>query len=169
MHPLRLIVGVFVLGLAALATLELVMAAGGSQPSGRQLAQAQKKEEKPKTPRSRPIDQDLRHFMRVKLEASGKILEGLAVEDYALVKEGATKLHEMSTAEKWRVTNDALYRNFSDEFQRVTRELVEAAGEENLDRAALKWMDATMSCIECHRYVRGIFIADAGSAPEVQP
>jgi hypothetical protein len=104
---------------------------------------------------------ELSHFMRVKLDASGKILEGLAVEDYALIKEGAQKLHTMSTAEKWRVSNDALYRQFSGDFQRVTKELVDAAQQENLDKAALKWMDATMSCIECHRYARGIMIARA--------
>lgn len=103
--------------------------------------------------------EDLSHFMRLKLGASGKVLEGLATEDFGLVKEGAEELHKMSTAEKWRVSNDALYRNFSGDFQRVTKDLVEAAKEENLDRAALKWMDATMNCIECHRYARGVMIA----------
>ncbi|MBX3440137.1 MAG: hypothetical protein KF861_21785 [Planctomycetaceae bacterium] len=107
-----------------------------------------------------PKDKDLSHFMRVKLDASGKILEGLAVEDFSLIKEGAQQLHSMSTAEKWRVTNDALYRQFSGDFQRITQELVDASRNENLDAAALKWMAATMSCIECHRYARGIMIAD---------
>jgi hypothetical protein len=107
----------------------------------------------------KPIDKDLRQFMRRKLEASGKVLEGLAIEDFALIKEGAKTLNEMSTAEKWRVTNDALYRNFSDDFQRVTGDLVKAAEDENLDRAALKWVEATMGCIECHRHARGIMIA----------
>ncbi|MGD9855345.1 MAG: hypothetical protein AB7U20_10395 [Planctomycetaceae bacterium] len=110
-------------------------------------------------PAEKPKDKDLSHFMRLKLEASGKILEGLAIEDFALIKEGAQQLHQMSTAEKWRVSNDALYRQFSGDFQRVTKDLVDAAQKENLDAAALKWMDATMSCIECHRYARGIMIA----------
>jgi hypothetical protein len=116
---------------------------------------------------ARPRDKDLSHFMRLKLEASGKVLEGLAVEDFALIKEGAQKLNEMSTAEKWRVSNDALYRNFSGDFQRVTGELVKAADDKNLDRAALKWMDVTMNCIECHRYARGIMIASITLPAEV--
>ena len=102
---------------------------------------------------------EVNHFMRLKLAASSKILEGLATEDFTLIKEGAREMNKMSSREKWRVTNDALYRNFSGDFQRVTKDLIEAADEENLDRAALKWMDATMSCIECHRYARGIMIA----------
>ncbi len=115
-----------------------------------------------------PTEKDLNHFMRLKLEASSQILEGLAVEDFALIKEGASRLHKMSTEEKWRVTNDAMYRNFSGDFQRITQELVTASEKENLDRAALKWMDATMSCIECHRYTRSITIAADNPIPEVQ-
>jgi hypothetical protein len=106
-------------------------------------------------------DIPLRDFMRQKLDASNKILEGLVLEDPALIKEGAEVLNEMSTAEKWRVQNDALYREFSADFRRVTASLVEAADEGDNDQAALKWMDATMSCIECHRYVRGMRVVDA--------
>jgi len=106
-------------------------------------------------------DIPLREFMRKKLEASNQILEGLVLEDPALIKEGAEVLNEMSTAEKWRVQNDALYREFSADFRRVTAGLVEAANEGDNDQAVLKWMDATMNCIECHRYVRGMRVADA--------
>lgn len=141
-----------VLGIALVAILSYAMAdENAPKPKKPQADAAADKEQK-----------DLSHFMRAKLEASGKVLEGLAVEDFALIKEGAKKLNEISTAEKWRVSNDALYRNFSDDFQRVTKDLMTAAEEENLDRAALKWMDATMSCIECHRYARGVMIASRG-------
>ena len=98
--------------------------------------------------------QELRDFMHKKLEASNKILEGLVMEDTILIEEGAAVLSEMSSAEKWRVSNDAMYQQFSKEFQRAAAKLVDAAKEKNLDRAALRWMDTTMSCIECHRFVR---------------
>lgn len=117
---------------------------------------------------AQPERKDVSHFMRVKLEASGRILEGLATEDFDLIKQGARKMNEMSSAEKWRVHNDAMYRNFSGDFQRVTGELVKAAEAENLDRAALKWMDATMNCIECHRYSRGIEIADLDNKTRIE-
>ena len=105
-------------------------------------------------------DLPLRDYMRLKLEASNKVLEGLCVDDPELVKEGAIQLNEMSHSERWRVSKDTMYRQFSGEFQGITQQLKEAADEQNMDRAALKWMDATMSCIECHRFVRGIMIAD---------
>ncbi len=99
-------------------------------------------------------------FMRKKLAASSMILEGLAMEDFFLIEQGAKKLREMSKTEKWRVHNDPMYRQFSGEFQRITEKLSEAAKEEKLDTAALRWVDATMSCIECHQYVRKVLIAD---------
>jgi hypothetical protein len=76
----------------------------------------------------------------------------------------------MSGAEKVRVHTDPLYRQFSADFQQTTKELVGAANDKNLDRAALKWMDATMGCIECHRYVRTVLMAGRESSkPAVTP
>lgn len=102
-------------------------------------------------------------FMRKKLEASGQILEGLTMENAELVVKGAQALVEMSTAEKFQVQHDAMYRQFSGEFQRSARGLLEAAEKKNFDAAALKWMDTTMKCFDCHKFVRGVRIADASN------
>ncbi len=121
----------------------------------------EKANQNPKHKPSESADEiTLRTFMRKKLAASNKILEGLATEDTSLVREGARVLNRMSTAEKWRVSTDPLYRQFSGEFRTITNQLIDAADDDNLDRSALKWMDAMMSCIECHRYVRGMHIAN---------
>ena len=66
-------------------------------------------------------------FMRAKLGHSQNVLEGLAVEDYA---------------------------RHSDEFRRSCNALRGAAKARNLDGAALAWMEVTMKCIQCHKYVR---------------
>ncbi len=102
-------------------------------------------------------------FMRKKLEASGEILEGLTVEDSKLIIKGARALVEMSHAEKWKVRNDVMYRQFSGEFQRSAQSLLEAAEKENYDAAALKWIDTTMKCLECHKFVRGVRLAGGNS------
>ncbi len=107
---------------------------------------------------------DLRQFMRKKLTASNKILEGLATEDMALVREGARTLNKMSLSSKWRAHNDVMYKQFSAEFQRVTKDLSQAADEDNFDQAVLKWMGATMACIECHRFVRNTLVVDLEGA-----
>jgi hypothetical protein len=102
----------------------------------------------------------LREFMRLKLEASGRILEGLSTDDLDLVRAGASDLHEMSNAERWRVSADPLYRQFSGDFREATQQLMQAADDRNPDRAAMKWIDATMCCLDCHRFVRGMRIAE---------
>jgi hypothetical protein len=103
----------------------------------------------------------LRDFMRIKLVASNQILEGLAVEDFALIEEGARSMHDLSGAERWKVHSDVMYAQFSAEFRRDTQDLIDAANKKNMDQAALKWMAATMDCIECHRYVRNTLVAGA--------
>jgi len=108
----------------------------------------------------KPTKEDqLREFMRKKLDACNQVLEGLVTEDGKMVATGATTLHEMSNAEKWRVSNDLVYRQFSEEFHRSTKKLREAAEKENFDDVALKWIDTTMSCVECHKWVRGMRVA----------
>jgi hypothetical protein len=105
-------------------------------------------------------DRNLQLFMRKKLAASNQILEGLCTDDMNLVAEGARTLHEMSEAERWRVTNDVMYKQFSNEFRQITQDLIKAAEEDKADRATLKWLDATVSCLDCHRFVRGLRIVD---------
>ena len=107
-----------------------------------------------------PARKGLSIFMRMKLDASQKILAGLALEDFELIQEGAAKLEEMSSAEKWRVTNDPFFREHSTDFQRITRRLSKNAKDGKLDGAALMWFEATMKCIECHKWTRANLIAD---------
>lgn len=102
---------------------------------------------------------ELREFMRKKLSASNLILEGLTTDDLDLVKTGARQLHELSSAERWRVSNDPIYRQFSGEFREITQQVIKAAEDGNSDRVAMKWMDATISCLDCHRFVRGMHVA----------
>lgn len=93
-------------------------------------------------------------FMRKKLDASSKILEGLCQEDAALVKEGADALAAMSKVEIWNVLTDADYREHSREFRENAARVAKAAEEGDFDKAALRWFDVTMSCLECHDHVR---------------
>lgn len=92
--------------------------------------------------------------MRLKLEASSKVLEGLAVEDAELIREGANSMAEQSQAEFWHVLTDADYRDFTRDFRNSMHRLKAAAEKENFDAAALEWMDATKCCLDCHRHVR---------------
>ncbi len=99
-------------------------------------------------------DQSLSAFMRKKLDASSKILEGITTEDSKLAVEGADALLAMSKAEIWNVIVDEDYREFNHEFRASVRKLRDAAEKGNFDNATLQWMDSVKSCVECHKYVR---------------
>ena len=99
-------------------------------------------------------------FMRGKLDASNQILEGLVTEDSKLIAKGAKILVEMSAAEKWQVRHDPMYKQHSGDFQQSAKKLLESAEQENFDAVALKWIDTTLKCIECHKFVRGTRIAN---------
>jgi hypothetical protein len=117
-----------------------VLAAGLLLPA---VAGAQKKD-----------DQTTSAFMRKKLDASSKILEGLALEDAALLRTGSEAILEMSKAEKWNVIVDAEYRELNREFRSAVRKLQDAAAAGNFDNATLQWFDAVKGCVECHKHVR---------------
>ncbi len=111
----------------------------------------------------------LGEFMRQKLDATNLVLEGLLTEDFDMLTKGAKKLSEMSRAEKWRVSNDMMYRHHSEDFQSRVDKLIKASKDESVDAAALAYFDTTMSCIDCHKWVRRTLIAKTSDKPAAKP
>lgn len=104
----------------------------------------------------------LRSFMRQKLEASNRILEGLVTDDLSMVEAGSETLLKMSTEAKWRASNDMLYRRYSTEFVDAVSDMKEKAKSQSIDGTSLAWIKSTMTCLKCHEWVRNTIIADAG-------
>ena len=102
-----------------------------------------------------------KEFMRDKLELSQKVLEGLAMEDYDLISTKAQKLSAMSKEAPWQVFENPDYAQHSATFRRNADSLVRAAREKNLDAATLAYVRMTMSCVDCHKFVRGKIVAQA--------
>lgn len=108
--------------------------------------------------KEQPKKTPIQLFMRRKLEATQKVMEGLAVEDYDLIAQGARQLRGISAAADFAVVKEAMYTQHADEFRRTVDRIEKNAKEKRLDGAALAYMDMTMSCIECHRFVRSMLI-----------
>lgn len=100
-------------------------------------------------------------FMRDKLELSQRLLEGLATEDYDLLIAKGTRLSIMTKDADWRVFENPNYDQQSAVFRRHVDSLVKAAKEKNLDAATLAYVRLTMTCVDCHKMVRGKFVASA--------
>jgi cytochrome c556 len=99
-------------------------------------------------------DKALAAFMRAKLVHSEKTLEGLATEDYALIAKHSQAMSLLCQDEKWSVVRTMEYDKRSEEFRRSVDAITAAAREKDLDAATLAYLDATMKCISCHKYIR---------------
>jgi hypothetical protein len=96
-------------------------------------------------------------FMREKLNFSKDVLEGLALEQYATIEKGAKALKKLSEAAEWEVPtipSASDYVMMTTDFQRHADELVKQARAKNIDAATLAYVKLTMSCVQCHKFIR---------------
>jgi cytochrome c556 len=100
-----------------------------------------------------------KEFMRDKMELAQKVLEGLALEDFALITAKAQRLSSMTQEAPWQAFENPDYAQHSATFRRQADALVRAAKDKNLDGATLAYVRLTMSCVDCHKFVRGKLVA----------
>jgi cytochrome c556 len=93
-------------------------------------------------------------FMRAKLAHADHVLEGLAVADYEMIERAAQELSLASLDSNWQVLQTEDYARQSAEFRRSCDALRKAAQDKNLDGATLAWVEVTLKCVQCHKYVR---------------
>lgn len=94
-------------------------------------------------------------LMRSKLVHAQTILEGLALEDYAKIRSASDELILISRTAQWEKGQSPRYAQLASEFRAATERTARMAENQNLDGATLGFLQATMSCVECHQLVRG--------------
>jgi hypothetical protein len=98
-------------------------------------------------------------FMRQKLEFSKNILEGLTTENFDLIAKNAKNLRLLSQAAEWEVPfipDVDQYLPYTAEFQRIADDLAKKAKQRNLAGSTLAFNRMTISCVDCHEYVRDV-------------
>src|SRR5450755_2420367 len=93
-------------------------------------------------------------LMQKKLKCSQKVLEGIALNDFDKIADNAGQLITISQKAEWVVVKTPQYEVFSNQFRKDAESLVKNAKAKNLDGAALDYVDLTMACVKCHKYVR---------------
>jgi hypothetical protein len=99
---------------------------------------------------------DLKEMMQRKLKFAQKVLEGVAIKDFDLIVTNADELVQVSKEAQWRVLKTPEYDRFSNDFRRNAELLIRQAKDRNLDGAALAYVDLTLNCVKCHKYVREV-------------
>jgi hypothetical protein len=97
---------------------------------------------------------EVKDLMRKKLEHAQKLLEGIALNDFEKIDRAGEGLMVISKAAEWKVLKTPQYEVHGNDFRRAVESLLEKAKEKNLEGAALAYVDLTLSCVKCHKYVR---------------
>ncbi|MEW4570532.1 hypothetical protein AB1L88_21940 [Tautonia sp. JC769] len=137
---------------ASLALAAVVMAGAGVE--GRVLGPHPS--EPPAAPAPLGAQDKRAELMALKLDYAKNVLEGLTLEKMDLVAKNAQDLKLLSAAAEWEPATvpGPLYLVYTREFQRIADSLAENAKDQNLDAATLAYVQLTMNCVECHKYVR---------------
>jgi hypothetical protein len=97
--------------------------------------------------------------MRDKLAHSQKILEAILVSDYASLDRESAALVRATELPAWAVLKSPEYLRQSAAFISAIQDLRDAAKARDLDAAALDYMALTLTCIQCHKHLKGARIA----------
>ena len=99
-------------------------------------------------------DKEPSFWMKQKLKYSQEILNGLALEDYALIEKNAIAMKGLNKLEFFIRQKPEGYRTQLKTFEFSVTELVRNAEEKNIDGATLAFTQMTISCVNCHKEVR---------------
>lgn len=95
-------------------------------------------------------------MMKKKLTYAQQVLEGIALENYDTIGKNARGLRELSEDAEWNAFPDMDYLRYSLEFRSICDDLNQKAKAKNLDGATLSYMQLTMNCVSCHKFVRTV-------------
>ena len=107
-----------------------------------------------KTPQPEKTTVEL--LMRDKTTYHQAILDGIVTEDYDKIVEYAEMMRLISRATTWHVIDNDDYRSRSKRFQQISSRLLDSAKKKNQGAVTLQYLQLTLSCIECHQYIRSL-------------
>jgi len=121
---------------------------GGGQSSRETTAQ----DNKPVPPENDKAEH--REFMRGKLSMAQKIIEGIATEDFDMIKQGGLELVSIAESAAWKSTRDPIYQYYSANFEQAAKSLIDAAKSKSVEKATFAYVHVNFSCTTCHQHVQ---------------
>ena len=93
-------------------------------------------------------------LMQQKLKDAQSVLGAVATGDFATMQKSAEHLVKLSNFTNWYSRQTPEYDLFLNGFRRNAEVLAKAAEDKNLDAAALAYVQLTLNCVSCHKYLR---------------
>ena len=94
--------------------------------------------------------------MRQKLDTVATLVEGLATDDFEMIRDGADQMMKLCESAQWEASKDPFYALYSRSFAGTIRELEKAAEDEDIEKTTFAYVHLTMSCTACHQRVRNV-------------
>ena len=102
---------------------------------------------------------ELAEVMQQKLVHAQKILAAVVTSDWTLLETESRKLDELTKDPRWMVLTFPEYAKYSAAFVRASQNLRRAAVQRDLEETPKAYVEVTLKCVECHRYLARARIA----------
>ena len=107
------------------------------------------------TPPERAPEVRDKNVMKFKLYYAQGALEAITTENYSLLATNAQKLGALTREVSWRIRHTPEYERLTADLRRQIDALAKAAKDKNVDAATVAYFQMTVSCVTCHKYLRG--------------
>ncbi len=102
-------------------------------------------------------------LMQQKLKHAQDLLSSLSIGDYERMVTHARELQRISLEARWSQPHSPAYAGYGDDFRNALERIATAAEKQNIDGAALNYVQVVLTCVQCHKVVReGQELAHAG-------
>ena len=101
----------------------------------------------------------LNRVMHKKLVHAQQILEAVVTSDWTSLETHSRELEQLTNDPAWMVLNYPEYARHSAAFVRSVQALHTAAAGRDLEEAPKAYVNVTLQCVECHRYLARARIA----------
>jgi hypothetical protein len=96
---------------------------------------------------------DLNRLMDQKLAHAQEILKAVVTSDWVALETHSRELEQLTRDPRWMVLKYHEYARHSDAFVRAIQQLHRAAAQRDLEATPRAYVDVTLRCVDCHRYL----------------
>ena len=95
----------------------------------------------------------MNRVMREKLGHAQKILEAVVTSDWVALETHSRELERLTGDPRWLVLKSPEYAGHSAAFIKSIQALHDAAAQRDLEATPKAYIDVTLRCVDCHRYL----------------
>lgn len=96
---------------------------------------------------------ELNRLMEQKLEHTQEILKAVVTSNWVALETHSRELEQLTRDPRWMVLQYHEYRRHSDAFIGAVQQLHQAAAQRDLEKTPRAYVEVTLRCVDCHRYL----------------